>query len=234
MRAPGRPTSKLRVIAQLKGGVMGAVRTSVVIGVLALCSAWPVSASPPAPWNSTAPAHITLVGTHAGAPDALGSFTVIVRSISNNPLPNRTVDIDLSGCTDLEICSDQLDPAASVDCAAKRVQKVTDSNGRASFTILGGSNGSNHATTLQGGAKIYAQGILLASSTASALDLDGVNGVAINDLSVWLSDFGAPGNPPFGRSDFDGSGTIDVNDLSLWITAYGAGGSVQSCTTSCP
>jgi hypothetical protein len=213
---------------------MGALRTSVVIGVLALCSATASVAGGPKPGTSTVPSHITLVGSRAGIPDALGTFTVIVRDFAHNPRVNYPVDVDLSGCTDLAICSDQLDPAATVDCAAKTVRKFTDATGSATFTILGGSNGSNHATTLLGGAKVSCAGVQLGTPTASALDLDGVDGVAINDLSVWLADFGAPGNPPFGRSDFNGDGAVDINDLSIWLSAYGAGGSAQGCAASCP
>jgi hypothetical protein len=213
---------------------MGSVRASGVIGVLMLLSVRQGFASPASPGNSSVPMHITLVGSHAGMPDAVGSFTIIVRDFTNNPLNHRAVDVDLSGCTDLVICSDQLDAAATVDCAAKRISKFTDVTGSVSFTVLGGSNGSNKATTLLGGAKIYATGTLLRLPTASALDLDGSNGVGINDLSVWLDDFGAPGNPPYGRSDFDGDGRLDINDLSLWLTAFGARGSVEGCAASCP
>jgi hypothetical protein len=201
---------------------------------LALCSATGSVAGIPQPGTSTVPAHITLVGSHAASPDAVGTFTVIVRNIAHNPRVNAAVDVDLSGCTDLEMCADQLDPSATVNCAAKLVRKFTDTNGSVSFTVLGGSNGPGRATTLLGGAKVFASGVLLGTPTASALDLDGVNGVGIDDLSVWLADFGAPGSPAYGRSDFDGDGKIDINDLSLWVTAYGAGGSVQGCAASCP
>jgi hypothetical protein len=213
---------------------MRPLRTSLVVGVLVLLSAPPVSASPASSANSTVPMHITLVGSRAGAPDATGSFTVVVRDLANNPLNHQNVVVDLSGCTDLAICSDQLDPAATVNCAAKTVGKFSDVTGSVSFTLVGASNGTGNATTLLGGARVYANGVLLRLPTASAFDLDGVNGVGIDDLSVWLSDFGAPGNPAFGRSDFDGDGKIDINDLSLWVTAYGAGGSVQGCVATCP
>ena len=209
-------------------------RASVMVAILLVLSARQGAASPASPFNSTVPKHITLVCSRAGAPDAVGSFTVILRDFANNPMFNRDVDVDLSGCTDLEICSDQLDAAAGVDCAAKRIRKFTGGTGSVSFTILGGSNGSGKATTLLNGAKIYGTGVLLRSLTASALDLDGANGVGINDLTVWLNDFGTNGNPAFGRSDFDGDGTVGINDLSVWLAAFGASGSTVSCAASCP
>src|ERR1051325_4124301 len=205
------------------GGMMGPLRASVVAGVLVIVSAGGSFASPASPANSTVPDHITLVCSRAGQPDIVGSFTVMLRDFTNNPMFNRDVDVDLSGCTDLEICSDQLDPAASVDCAAKRIRKFTGATGSVSFTVLGHSNGLGDATTLQNGVKIFGTGVLLRSLTASAFDLDGSNGVGINDLAVWLNDFGTSGNPPYGRSDFDGDGKVDVDDLSGWAGGRGRG-----------
>src|SRR5205814_9708563 len=133
------------------GGSMTSMRVSVMVAMLLALSARQGAASPGSPWNSTVPKHITLVRSRAGVPDGTGNFTVIVHDLANNPLNNRPVDIDLSGCADLVLCSDQLDPAATVDCAAKRVRKFTDITGHVAFTVLGGSNGLNHASTLQGG-----------------------------------------------------------------------------------
>ena len=145
-----------------------------------------------------------------------------------------SVVVDLSGCTDLAICSDQLDAGALVNCAAKTTRKFTNLAGQVSFIVLGGSNGSGNATTLLVGAKIYANGTLIGSPTAACFDLDGSNGVGINDLSCWLTDFGTFGNPAFGRADFDCSGSVGINDLSVWLTEFGAGTSAASCAISCP
>jgi hypothetical protein len=186
----------------------------------------------PAAQNSTVPASITLVGSFAGTPDATGMFTVVARDPANNPLNGASIVLDLSGCTDLSICADQMDAFTSVNCAAKTVRKFTNLTGSVTFIVLGGSSGAGSASTMLGGARIYGNGTLLGSPTVASLDLDGVHGVAINDLSVWLSDFAS--GTPFGRSDFDGSGAVDINDLSVWLTAYGAAGSTQGCTASCP
>jgi hypothetical protein len=185
--------------------------------------------------NSTTPPCISLVGTRAGAADqAAGAFQVIVKNLANNPIAGAHVVIDLSGCPDLHLCSDQLDPAMDIDCAAKRVGKFTDALGKVSFTLLGGSNGSGLAVELLGGGKIFENGTLIGSPTVSAFDLDGASGVGINDLSAWLTDLVAPGNPPFGRSDFDCSGSVGINDLSVWLSVYGTGAQVASCAASCP
>ena len=67
-----------------------------------------------------------------------------------------------------------------------------------------------------------------------AMDVDGANGVGVNDASVWLTDFGTVGNPAFGRSDFDCSGDVGINDFSVLLTAFGSGTQVQSCGAACP
>ena len=96
------------------GGRMGSVRTSVMLGVLALLAARGSLAGPASRFNSTIPNHILRVGSHAGASDGRGTFTVAIHDFANNPMNNRDVVIDLSGCTDLRLCSDQLDPTVTV------------------------------------------------------------------------------------------------------------------------
>ncbi len=192
------------------------------------------TATQPSPGNSTVPACTYLVGSSGGVPaTAAGKFTVTVRDLANNPVVGAHVVVDLSGCPDLHICADQLDPAVDIDCANKRVGKFSDQNGMANFTLLGGSNGGA-AVTLLGGAKIYENGTLIGSPTIGAFDLDGSRGVGINDLSVWITDFGTFGNPAFGRSDYDCSGSVGINDLSVWLTAFGRGDQTQSCGATCP
>lgn len=210
----------------------GLVRKATLLTVAGLFAASASFAGVPSPANSTVPACVPLVGSSLGVVDAGGAISITVRDLANNPLNGASVVIDLSGCTDLAICADQLDAGALVNCAAKTTRKFTDAAGAVSFTVIGGSNGSGNATTLINGARIYANGVLIGSPTASAYDLDGANGVAINDLSAWLSDFGT-GNA-YGRSDYDCSGSVSINDLSLWLTLFGQGLSLESCAVACP
>jgi len=207
----------------------GLVRKALLLGAAGMLIASAASAGVPCAGCSTVPTCISLVGSSGGISDPAGNFTITVKDLANNPLNGASVVVDLSGCTDVAICSNQLDAAATVNCAAKTTRKFTNIAGQVSFIVLGGSNGSGNATTLLGGAKIYANGTLIASPTASVFDLDGSNGVGINDLSVWLTDFGTFGNPAFGRSDFDCSGSVGINDLSVWLTEFGTGSSAASC-----
>jgi hypothetical protein len=210
----------------------GLVRKATLLSAAGMLIASAAMAGVPSATNSTAPACITLVGSLAGVPDAAGQFTITVRDLANNPLNGASVVIDVSGCTDIAICNDQLDVNALVNCGAKTTRKFTDALGNVTFTVLGGSNGGGNATTLTNGGKIFANGTLIKQPTVAAFDLDGAGGVGANDLSAWLGDFGS-GNP-YGRSDYDCSGNIGANDLSLWLGEFGAGTSASSCAVACP
>lgn len=180
--------------------------------------------------NSSIPSCVRLVGRDAlGVPDPAGLFSVIVRDLANNPIPNSLVRVDLSEAPDMHLCSSQA-PGLVVSAVpgAMYVEGRTNASGVFSATIVGGSNGAGGAVTLLNGGRIYADGVLLGYTTVSALDLDGSGGVGINDLSVWLGDFGAVMS--YGRSDYDCSGALGVNDLSVWLMALGSGRSLASCS----
>ena len=210
----------------------GLVRKATLLTAAGLLAASAAMAGVPSPTNSTTPLCISLVGSLAGAPDAVGSFNIVVRDLANNPLNGASVVIDLSGCNDLSICDDQLDANALVNCGAKTTRKFTNALGQVSFIVLGGSNGGGNASSLLGAGRIYANGTQIQAPTVSAFDLDGAGGVGANDLSAWLGDFGS--GQPYGRSDYDCSGNIGANDLSLWLGEFGAGTSASSCAVACP
>jgi hypothetical protein len=117
-------------------------------------------------------------------------------------------------------------------CLSKTTRKFTDGLGSVSFTVLGGGNGTP-AVTLAGGAKIFANGTLIASPTASAYDLSGTAGQGAGDLSLFLSDLATLN--PYGRSDYNCSGSLGAADLSQWLTVLSGTGSQSSCTLpQCP
>ena len=154
-----------------------------------------------------------------------------MRDLANNPLVGAVVTIELLSCPDLDICADQLDPGVRVNCTAKTIQKFANELGQVSFTLLGGGNGGQAATTAAA-VRIFANGVLLRTARFATYDLDGLGGVGAGDLSVWLSDFGS--GTTWSRSNFDGDGNLGAFDLSMWLTAFAAGGSTQSCVASCP
>jgi len=210
----------------------GLVRKATLLTAAGLLAASAAMAGVPSPANSQTPLCISLVGSLAGVPDAVGQFNIVVRDLANNPLNGASVVIDLSGCNDLSICDDQLDANALVNCGAKTTRKFTNALGQVTFIVLGGSNGGGNASSLLGQGRIYANGTQIQAPTVSAFDLDGAGGVGANDLSAWLGDFGS--GQPYGRSDYDCSGNIGANDLSLWLGQFGAGTSASSCAVACP
>jgi len=206
--------------------------TLTACGMLVAASAF---AGVPSPGNSDlpAPAFFTVVGHATGVPDALGTFSIVIRDLANNPINSSSVVLDFSAASDLVPASDQLDGGAStVNCVAKTVRKFTDVTGTVTFTVVGASNnaGASAGAGLDG-VKVYADGVLIGTLTAAVFDQDGLSGAGANDLAVWLSDAGSLGY--FGRSDYDYSGDLGANDLSVWLTAAGALGSTESGTL-CP
>ena len=208
----------------------GLVRKATLLTAAGLLAASAAMAGVPSAANSTTPGCVPLVGSTAGVPDGNGTFSVTVRDLANNPLSGASVVIDISGCSELAICDDQLDANALVVCISKTTRKFTDGLGSVSFTVLGGASGP--AATLIGGGKIFANGTLIGSPTVNAYDLNGILGLGAADLSTFLADF-ASGNP-YGRSDFDCSSTLGAADLSKWLAVFSGGGSASSCAVACP
>ena len=207
-----------------------AVRIATALTTFALLAPAAARADLPPANNSTFPAFIRLVGSKAGVPDVAGGhFAVVVRDLANNPVPNSAVIVDLSGCADIRLAVDQLDPALVVNCSQRTVTGHTNAAGVADFTVLGDSFGP--AVSGANCAKLYADGVLLGSVTVAAFDLDGAQGVSIGDLSVWLADLGTLTYR--GRDDFDGNGLVSVGDLSVWLGALGGGRSTTTGAT-CP
>ena len=209
--------------------------------VLLIALAWPALASAsrssmslPGTVNCTVPPMIRLVGARGGVPaSAFGKFTVVVRDLANNPMPGASVVIDLASCYDLAVCADQHDPNVVVNCVAKTVRAFTGADGSVQFTLLGqGYNGVSGPSPPVHSGRVYGNGLLIGTPTIACYDLDGAGGVSINDLSVWLGDFGSSTNP--GRSDFDGNSFVGVNDLSIWLEGFGSGTMIESCGASCP
>lgn len=210
------------------------VRKLAIAAVLALCGATPSVAQVCGvceiwPANSSTPACITLVGHDAtGAPDPGGLFTVTVRDLANNPIPNALIRIDLTGAPDLTLCgTQQAGLVVSTSAAAMYVEGRTNALGQFTTSLMGGSNGMGNGTPQRNLGKIFADGMLIGSPNVSVLDLDGVSGVGINDLAAWLADFASAES--FGRSDYDCNGGVGINDLSIWLAAYGSSASAYGC-----
>jgi hypothetical protein len=204
---------------------------SVAGSALLFASAARAQSDPPIMTNSTIPAFIHLVGSAAGVPDTTaGRFTVVIRDIANNPIPNSFVVVDFSNCPDIRIASDQLNPNYTVNCTNHTVGAYTNVEGKVVFTLLGSSW---NAGTYSGpsAARMFSDGVLLGSTIASVFDLDGKGGVSGADVSEWLGDLAT--QVYRGRSDYNGSGTISGADFSVLLGELGTHGSTVSAAT-CP
>lgn len=210
------------------------MRRSLVPTLLALAgtlAAGSSQADPPSPGNSTIPDHVTLVSLGPAGPDSVaGHFVVVFRDLANQPVPGVVITLDFAACTDVAIAPDQRDPRLVVNCSSRTVSAVTDVNGTASFTILGARafgppSGPNSL-------RIYGDGVMLGSLSASMFDLDGTGGVTLGDLGAWASDFFSGTNPP--RSDYDDYGGVSLSDLSFWAAAYFSGRELFSAGPYCP
>jgi len=210
----------------------GLVRKVTLLAAGGLLIAGYAMASVPSPANSTTPSCMSLVCSTLGNPDSTaGKFTVIVRDLANNLLNGSSVVCDFSADADVKICNPQLNANYTLNCGSKTVRAFTDVTGTVAFTITGGGTGTHTVLTGNGG-KIYADGVLLKTTTVSAFDLDGAGGVGANDLSAWLGDFGS--GLAYGRSDYDCNGSVGANDLSLWLAVFGSGLDSASCSATCP
>jgi hypothetical protein len=222
-------------------------REGILLAANLLALPLPAQASPGSPVTSTVPCGITLVARRAnGSADPAGTFTIVVRGISGNPVPFSDIVFNFAGCPDVSICSVQPGPGVAAACGAgqRMIQATTDQQGALTLTLVGGVLGRSNSAS-SGCMKIYAGGILLTDGVnkpvvqVSALDETGGDGLTPADLSLWLSDYFDPSYQP--RSDFDyGSACspkVSPTDLSLWLTSY-FGGYVEGCNsgggTLCP
>jgi hypothetical protein len=209
----------------------GLVRKAMLLTVGAMLIAGAAYASVPCASCSTLPSGVRLVGTSAGVPDAVGQFTVTVRDLANNLIPNSSVVVDFSGNgPDIRIQSTQPFAGLSTDCGTKTVRALTDAGGIATFRIVGRSTLGPGAGFLAG--KIFADGVLLGNRTVAAFDLDGAGGVGAVDLSAWVGDFLAAAS--VGRGDYDFNGSLGAVDLSVWVGCFLGAGSTASATPLCP
>jgi len=206
------------------------VVVAVVLGG-SLAAAQPVSAVPSAA-NSRIPIHVVVVGRRAALADTgLGSFTIVVRDVANNPVANATVEFRVLNCDGARLSSDTYQAGVTARCATHGYTAVSDVHGEVRMCLVGGGTvGSPPGAGPCG--QVFAAGVLLGTPSVALFDLDGAGGIGINDLALWLTDFGL--NEPISRSDFDGSGNVTVSDLSVWLDAWGRGTSAEGATSYCP
>jgi hypothetical protein len=224
------PTPPVRIPRMLLSRVVAALCVSI-LGAGTLHAAPELPLILPSPLNSTVPSNLTVVGLGpTGTADPAGSYTVTVRNIYNLPIANSLVILSFPDCGGTAISSRGFEPGVTVDCRPthRTVRRLTDAQGMARFIIPGGGREGSQALSCL---EVSADGTVLGHATVAVLDLDGVSGVAINDLSRWLDAFG---NSDPTRTDYDADGAAGINDLAVWLGLFGVGTSVGSFTSPCP
>ena len=223
----------------------GLVRKASLLAAAGVLMASAAFAGVPSAANSTGmPSFIPLVTRNAGgAPDGLlfgtvsgsAGFTITVRDLANNPLNNCSVVLDFGLTTDLQICGDQLDANALVNCAGKTVRKFTDVAGQVTFgPVYGTGKGNAFPGTGLNGGRIFANGVLIASPTVPTADYNGINGIDPFDQAILLGDINQAGTP-HGRADMNCSNSITAFDKTIWLTHFN-NAQTQSCGAlgNCP
>ena len=216
----------------------------VVCGLLATAAV--ASAGVPYPGNCTVPAFINIVGSSSNVVDAAGAYTVVVRDQGNNPIPGTVcqVTLDFTGCTDLKLCSTQLDAnITSKSCIVSNVSVtgIPDGTGTITFKVMGAA--INKSAPVAGPGlncvAVQACGVTIGHATAVVFDENGAaaggsNGVETTDFVSLLKDWGS--GVYYGRSDFNHAGPpLSPLAFSPWLTRWGAGSSTNGCTsTFCP
>lgn len=211
----------------------GVHRSLVAFTLLAALATAASAQGVPFPPNCVIPAGITLGATNGAALDLGQRFVVLVRDAAGAPVANAPVEVSF-GCRGTHVASRPPsvlgDVVACLGNGAAVSKAATDAQGFANFVIGGAVRG-----VLAGGppcAKVSAMGVTLGSVRVAVLDLVGVDGVNVTDMSKWLSIFGS--GLYVQAADYNLDGVVNITDLSLLQLAMGAGGSVAPCFSYCP
>jgi hypothetical protein len=240
----------------------GLVRKATLLSACGLLFAGTAMAFVPSPVTSSVPCGLVLVGKNgANVPDSRGTFTIVVKDIAGNTIPNAAIVIDFTGC-----CND-LRPTIAQNGGVvtegnhKKVDVTADGNGSATITIQGVAHKLSPTPNTPGHvgcANIYANGILLTDGTnkphvnVAVYDLDGgiagaaSKGVHGSDFSVFLGDlFPTPAGDYRQRADLNHkedtcTDAVTGSDFSRFLSVlFDAGGSSSANdaddeTATCP
>lgn len=145
------------------------------------------------------------------------TFSVVVRDLANNPVPNSAVVLDFSSCPTAFICtSPGMNPDPyTVNIAARTFLLISNASGIATFPLRVG--GLCALTTV----RVFADGVLLATRGLASPDQTGngmVVGIIDTDFEVFAAKLGT--NDP--TADFDCDGDVDAVDQYEHMYQHGA------------
>jgi hypothetical protein len=215
------------------------MKTTTFLTLAALTLAFArAAADPPSPTHSTIPCGFNLVGlTSPLRADPIGEFEIVIRGFVGQPLPGVLVEIVMDDCApDLRLCEHQPGTPATtpveVSCVPPRssVRASTDDEGRVRLALVGSASNTHAGAPAAGWqcARVYADGILMASVNVGAYDQNGAGGGNPADASIWSEDNWDEDYES--RSDLDCSHSVNPADLSLMLNSFD---SLLSCTNHC-
>ncbi len=229
----------------------GLVRKATLFSACGLLLAGAAMASVPDAAQSTIPTNILVVGENGSGPDPAGAFTVTVNDLGGNPIANSSVVVDVSGASDIALCTDVV-AGQIVDCVSQTVRGVTDLAGQVTMYVVGGGNN----TGASGGVAAPGSGTFAVSITADGVNLGSIHVAAVLDQNGTIggnghnaADLGAFGDDVgsaslFGtyraRSDYnydEANNGVDLGTFSDYLGASALGvGSALGCPsgTYCP
>jgi hypothetical protein len=180
----------------------GLVRKATFLSVCGLLIAGSAMAFVPSPVTSTVPCGINLVGWNSTVADPTGNFTIVVKDIAGNVVPNSPIIVDFTACcNDIRVAGTQHSGSLTLDGTKKKVLGTTNGSGVLTMSIMGMAAALRPAPTNARGAGVnngcadlYASGQLLTPNhiQVGTFDEDGAAGglgVTGADFSVFLGDW---------------------------------------------
>ena len=238
----------------------GLVRKATLLSVCGLLIAGTAMAFVPSPVTSSVPCGITLVGSNGARADAAGNFSITIKDVAGNVIPNTAIVVDFTACcNDIKVSGTQLQSTGNnvpfpltLDGTKKKVLGTTDASGNMTLSIMGMAAALRPAPTNARGAGVnngcadlYANGQLLTPNhiQVATFDEDGAAGglgVTGADFSVMLGDW--LGGIYYQRADYNYAVTCSQSpgvtgaDFSLFLGAWLGGlESLNSApTATCP
>ena len=221
----------------------GLVRKATLFSVCGMLIAGSAMAFVPNCSTSIFPCAISLVGTSGTTADAAGQFTIVVKDVAGNGIPNAAIVIDFTACcSDIKLSGVQNGAGVTIDGTHKKINVTADASGTAVIRIQGVASKAGPLAGQLGCATLTANGVPLAGGIGNAcglppmavsvFDLDGGAGslgLSNGDLSAWLSDFF--GGTYFQKDDYERSvscpspSSVGNGDLAKWLAVFFAGSS---------
>ena len=194
-------------------------RTLVAILVAGALAA-PAGATTPDPRHCTVDA--VVVGNASGT--AIGGappgFDVVARDFLDVPRAGATVWLEFSAST-LRLDAVQA-AGTTLDCAGRRLSRVTDASGAVKFApCLGGFDPADAI-------EVVVDGVVIARVRGRSTDLDGVDGrTGLGDLVIFADRY--LDHPQATETDFDLGGQTGLGDFVIFAQEYLGGATNAYC-----